>query len=134
MQFVGRTCPAATYRRPRCEASLRRRGDLTVWFSEAAIAAWHAKPRSSRGGQSWHSPFGHSDGADAQDGVRPRAALDPRVDRLDQQHGIEALRRRQMADREARRQDTPLRAEIHIGMDAETGEFVAGRADDERCR
>jgi hypothetical protein len=42
---------------PAYEAGLRQRGDLTVWFSEAAIAAWHAEPRTSRGGQPWYSPL-----------------------------------------------------------------------------
>jgi hypothetical protein len=42
---------------PAYEASLRRRGDLTVWFSEEAIAVWHAEPRTSRGGQPWYSPL-----------------------------------------------------------------------------
>ena len=36
---------------------LRRRGNLTVWFTEAAIAAWHAEPRTTRGGQPWYSPL-----------------------------------------------------------------------------
>ena len=27
---------------PQYEAGLRRRGDVTVWFSEDAIEAWHA--------------------------------------------------------------------------------------------
>jgi len=39
------------------EASLRQRGSLTVWFTEAAIAAWAAEPRTSRGGQPWYSPL-----------------------------------------------------------------------------
>jgi Transposase DDE domain len=39
------------------EASLRQRGDLTVWFSEEAIAAWRAEPRTNRGGQPWYSPL-----------------------------------------------------------------------------
>ena len=42
---------------PAYEASLRRRGDLTVWFSEGAIAAWHAESRTSRGGQPRYSPL-----------------------------------------------------------------------------
>ena len=33
------------------DASLRQRGNLTVWFSEEAIAAWQAEPRTTRGGQ-----------------------------------------------------------------------------------
>src|SRR3984885_5436833 len=42
---------------PAYEASLRQRGDLTVWFSEEAVAAWRAEPRTSRGGQPWYSPL-----------------------------------------------------------------------------
>ena len=39
------------------EAALRQRGSLTVWFSEAAVAAWRAEPRTTRGGQPWYSPL-----------------------------------------------------------------------------
>jgi hypothetical protein len=42
---------------PAYGASLRQRGDLTVWFSEEAIAAWRAAPRTSRGGPPWYSPL-----------------------------------------------------------------------------
>ena len=42
---------------PDCEASLRQRGSLTVWFTEAAIATWAAAPRTTRGGQPWYSPL-----------------------------------------------------------------------------
>src|SRR3954465_4750509 len=41
---------------PDYEASLRRRASLTVWFTEEAIAAWAAEPRTTRGGQPWYSP------------------------------------------------------------------------------
>ena len=34
------------------DASLRQRGSLTVWFTDEAIAAWRAEPRTPRGGQS----------------------------------------------------------------------------------
>src|SRR4051795_11082082 len=37
------------------DASLRQRGSLTVWFSEEAIAAWRAEPRTTRGGQPHYS-------------------------------------------------------------------------------
>ena len=37
------------------DAALRQRGSLTVWFTDAAIAAWKAKPRTTRGGQSRYS-------------------------------------------------------------------------------
>src|SRR5215217_3942731 len=42
---------------PAYEAGLRQRGSLTVWFTEAAIAAWRAAPRTTRGGQPWYSPL-----------------------------------------------------------------------------
>ena len=32
------------------DIALRQRGSLTVWFTEAAIAAWKAEPRATRGG------------------------------------------------------------------------------------
>jgi hypothetical protein len=34
---------------------LRQRGSLTVWFTEEAIAAWRAEPRTTRGGQPHYS-------------------------------------------------------------------------------
>ena len=37
------------------DAALRARGSLTVWFSEEAVAAWKAEPRTTRGGQPRHS-------------------------------------------------------------------------------
>ena len=37
------------------DEALRRRGSLTVWFTDAAIAAWKAEPRTTRGGQSRYS-------------------------------------------------------------------------------
>src|SRR3954462_12656022 len=37
------------------DASLRQRGSLTVWFTDEAVAAWAAEPRTPRGGQPWYS-------------------------------------------------------------------------------
>jgi hypothetical protein len=37
------------------DAALRARGSLTVWFTHAAIAAWRAEPRTTRGGQPCYS-------------------------------------------------------------------------------
>ena len=37
------------------DASLRQRGSLTVWFTAAAVAAWHAEPRTTPGGQPHYS-------------------------------------------------------------------------------
>jgi PAS domain S-box-containing protein len=39
------------------DASLSRRGSPAVWFSDEAIAAWRAEPRTTRGGQAWYSPL-----------------------------------------------------------------------------
>ena len=41
---------------PAYDASLRQRGSLTVWFTDAAVAAWAAETRTTRGGQPWYSP------------------------------------------------------------------------------
>jgi hypothetical protein len=40
---------------PAYDAALRQRGSLTVWFSEAAIAAWDAERRITPGGQPRYS-------------------------------------------------------------------------------
>ncbi len=37
------------------DASLRQRGSLTVRFTEEAIAAWQATPRTTRSGQRHYS-------------------------------------------------------------------------------
>lgn len=37
------------------DAALRQRGSLTMWFTEAAIAAWKAEPRTTPGGQPHYS-------------------------------------------------------------------------------
>jgi hypothetical protein len=36
---------------PAYESGLRQRGSVTVWFTDEAIAAWDAEPRTTRGGQ-----------------------------------------------------------------------------------
>src|SRR4051794_2807929 len=40
---------------PAYDASLRQRGSLTVWFTDEAVEAWVAEPRTTRGGQPWYS-------------------------------------------------------------------------------
>jgi hypothetical protein len=37
------------------DASLKRRGSLTVWFTDEAVAAWRAEPRTTPGGQPHYS-------------------------------------------------------------------------------
>jgi len=39
------------------DAVLRQRGSLTVWFTDEAVAAWAAEPRTTQGGQRWYSPL-----------------------------------------------------------------------------
>ena len=39
------------------DAALRQRGSLTVWFTEEAVEAGAAEPRTTRGGQAWYSPL-----------------------------------------------------------------------------
>ena len=36
------------------DAALRQRGSLTVWFTNEAVVAWKAEPRTTRGGQRWY--------------------------------------------------------------------------------
>jgi Transposase DDE domain len=40
---------------PQYDAGLRRRGDLTLWLDEVAIAGWSAPPRATPGGQARYS-------------------------------------------------------------------------------
>jgi hypothetical protein len=40
---------------PAYEAGLQRRGDLTLWLDEAAVAGWQAPRRTTPGGQAWYS-------------------------------------------------------------------------------
>jgi hypothetical protein len=40
---------------PEYDAALRRRGSLTVWITDEAIAAWRAEPRTTPGGQAYYS-------------------------------------------------------------------------------
>ena len=50
--------PKARYRVtnwPEYDAALVRRGSLTVWFTEEAVAAWHAPATGERGGQPIYS-------------------------------------------------------------------------------
>src|SRR5215204_3511277 len=42
---------------PAYDASLRQRWSRTVWFTDEAITAWAAEPRTTRGGQPWDSPL-----------------------------------------------------------------------------
>jgi Transposase DDE domain len=50
--------PKRRYRVTNCreyDAALRRRGSLTLWFTDEAIAAWRAGPRTTPGGQPHYS-------------------------------------------------------------------------------
>src|SRR5688500_4772611 len=50
--------PRNRYKRTNCpdyEAGLLQCGSLTIWFSEEAVAAWPAAPRTTPGGQARYS-------------------------------------------------------------------------------
>jgi hypothetical protein len=47
------------------DAALRQRGSLTVWFTEEAIAAWRAEPRTHAGQSTPLFGPGDHDGDDA---------------------------------------------------------------------
>jgi hypothetical protein len=40
---------------PEYDAALKRRGSLTLWFTDEAVAAWRAEPRTTPGGQPHYS-------------------------------------------------------------------------------
>src|SRR5688572_29478925 len=61
------------------EAGLRKRGSLTIWFSDDAVEAWRAAPRTTPGGQLGPR---NRDIADPQDSVSPAAAADRGTGRL----------------------------------------------------
>jgi hypothetical protein len=53
-----RKIPTAKYKVtnwPEYDAALMRRGNLTVWLTEEAIAGWHAPATGKRGGQQVYS-------------------------------------------------------------------------------
>src|SRR5215207_3803179 len=64
------------------DAALRQRGSLTVWFTDEAVAAWHAEPRTTPGPPAARLVSGDHDGADAQGRVPPGSAPDRRPDRV----------------------------------------------------
>ena len=53
--LMATTVSPTSFKSPEYDAALRQRGSLTVWFTEEAIAAWRAEPRTTRGGQPHYS-------------------------------------------------------------------------------
>src|SRR4051812_7607951 len=53
--IVSRSSGAGSPNWAEYDAALRQRGSLTVWFTDEAIAAWHAEPRTTPGGQPHYS-------------------------------------------------------------------------------
>src|ERR1700760_4117437 len=58
---------------PDYDAALVRRGSLTLWLTEEALAAWHAPATGKRGGQPIYSEVAIETGPAAS--IRPRAAI-----------------------------------------------------------
>ncbi len=74
--------PTAEYRVtnwPDYDAALVRRGALTVWFTDEAIAEWRAPATGRRGGQPIYSALAIGDCPDNTLGVPPAAASDRRT-------------------------------------------------------
>src|SRR4051812_49484321 len=74
---------------PAYDASLRQRGSLTVWFTDEAVDAWAAEPRTTRGGQPWHSRLTILTGLTVRAVLRP--ALPPNGGLLGSILGLLAL-------------------------------------------
>jgi len=64
------------------DTALRQRGSLTVWFTEAAIAAWKAEPRTTRGGQPRYSALAITTALTLRAVFPPGATPDRRADRI----------------------------------------------------
>ena len=68
---------------PAYNQALVRRGDVTVWLSSEAIAAWTARRSGRRGGQRRYSDLGHRDRPDPCDSstisrcARPKDSCTP---------------------------------------------------------
>src|SRR5215211_6746302 len=92
---------------PAYDASLRQRGSLTVWFTDEAIAAWTAEPRTTRGGQPWYSELAILTALTLR--AVFRLAL-RQSEWLIEKHGTKTRRSWR---------------KLHIGMDAGTGQIVA---------
>ena len=80
--------PKARYRVtnwPEYDAALVRRGSLTLWFTEEAVAAWRAPPTGKRGGQPIYSPIAIETQYRASAGVPPAAASNRRPVAIDRE-------------------------------------------------
>ena len=89
------------------DAALRRCGSLTVWFTEAAIAAWRAEPRTTPGGQAHYSALAITTALTLR--AVFRLAL-RQTEWLLEKHGTKARRSWK---------------KLHLGRDADTGQIVA---------
>ena len=91
---------------PEYDAALRRRGSLTVWFTDEAIAAWRAEPRTTPGGQP-AALFGSGD-RDRADHARclpPGVAANRRAHRLRHRASRARSHRAGLFDNEPPQQD-----------------------------
>ena len=66
---------------PDYDAALVRRGSLTLWITEEALAAWHAPVTGKRGGQPVYSDLAIETSGPSS-GVSPAAAPDRRSDEI----------------------------------------------------
>ena len=107
-------------------AALRRRGSLTVWFTEEAIASWRAAPRTTPGGQPHYSDLAITTALMLRAVFHLAAAPDRGADRLHppvarpRSAGAGSLdhRRRAQTGHAARYSPTPPAALLHLLVDS----------------
>src|SRR6267143_1187968 len=102
--------------------ALRQRGSLTVWFTEAAIAAWKAEPRATRGGQPRYSALAIRRRGETLPVSPPRPGNEP-VHLLVDSTGLKLCGPGEwLVEKHAAKVRRSWR-KLHIGVDADTGEI-----------
>jgi len=117
------------------DASLRQRGSLTVWFTEEAIAAWMAEPRTTRGGQTTYSALAILTALTLKAVFRLPGRGDPRDDPALHHAGAEPPLHWRDAGQKARRPGRAAEGDRDGGAERRTTSAVveaAGVADDPR--
>ena len=98
------------------DAALRQRGSLTVWFTDAAIAAWRAEPRTTPGGQPSYSALAIATALTLR--AEPvHLLVDSTGLKLCGASGW-------LVERHGTRTPRPWR-KLHLGINADTGKIVA---------
>ncbi len=78
-QYKYAKSPYRIHNWPEYEAGLRRRGDLTIWFSEDAIKSWRAPTSGRPGGQRIYAIFAIEAALGVPHGLSPAATTNRRL-------------------------------------------------------